>query len=402
MLNSIAIWLIRVLSLVAGAIAAFLLSQSLAGQNLPPGCSAGSGCAEVLTSRWSVVFGIPVSAPATLLYTGVFAATFFVDSSRSAATRRRAWSLLCIAAVAISCSAMWFIAVQALIVQAFCVWCMTDHVIGLLLAAVIFCAEPLVKGSDHDKAPIAIRMRRALVFVIVGTTLTCGFVAAQIVVPYQGPSIARLEPGKNDDTGVGPDRMISIIDGKLALSVHEEPMLGSPDAPKLLAVMFDYCCPHCRRTHEYLVNGLERYPNQIGVITLPLPLDADCNHTIDETESRFEHACELAKLALAVWHADSTAFAEFDRWLFEPEMPREPSEARQKAEELVGAAALDKAISNPIVDDAIARHVQAYQDSGAERIPLIMSPGFASIVGRPESEEELFGLLEKELSLVPQ
>ena len=176
-----------------------------------------------------------------------------------------------------------------------------------------------------------------------------------------------------------------MIDGHLQVIVSDEPVLGSPDAEKLVVVMFDYCCPHCRRTHEYLLHALERYPDQLGVVCLPFPLDADCNSTVEETEARFEHACDLARLALAVWRADASAFVEYDRWLFEPEMPRGLQEARAKAEQLVDAGPLEEALQDKGIDAAIARHVTAYEHSGAERIPLIMSPGFASIVGRPES-----------------
>jgi protein-disulfide isomerase len=192
-----------------------------------------------------------------------------------------------------------------------------------------------------------------------------------------------------------------VIDGNLQLSIQDEPVIGPPDAKTLVVVMFDYCCPHCRRTHEYLLHALERYPGQLGVVCLPLPLDADCNSTIDETEPRFEHACDLARLALAVRQADASAFVEYDRWLFEPEMPRDLQEAHAQAEQLVDAAALEAALKDEGLDAVIARHVKAYEQSGAERIPLIMSPGFASIVGRPESEEQLFELFETELGLMP-
>ena len=395
------LWAIRLLAAAAAGISGYLFVLHMMGRTLPPGCGSGSGCAEVLTSRWSAVFGIPVSAPAALLYADVFCASFFVGDRYSEQIRRFAWGALFVAAVTIACSAMWFIGVQAFILKAFCVWCMTDHAIGLLLAAIILWKEPLVKPKVDSKEPIGKQLGRAIMLTLVGTLLTGTLVATQFIAPYKGPAIIRLEPGKNDDTGPGPDRQIAVIDGHLQLIIADEPVLGSADPKTLVVVMFDYCCPHCRRTHEYLLHALDRYPDQLGIVCLPLPLDADCNSTVDETEPRFEHACDLAKLALAVRQVDASAFAEYDRWLFEPEMPRDPQEARAKAEQLVDAAALEAALQDKRIDAAIARHVEAYKASGAERIPLIMSPGFASIVGRPESEEQLFELFETELGLKP-
>ena len=56
------------LSTVALGVAVYLYSTSLAESGRPLGCGENSGCAEVLTSRWSQVFGIPVSIPAALVY----------------------------------------------------------------------------------------------------------------------------------------------------------------------------------------------------------------------------------------------------------------------------------------------------------------------------------------------
>ena len=142
-----------------------------------------------------------------------------------------------------------------------------------------------------------------------------------------------------------------MIDGKLQVAPHELPGLGSADSPKLLPVLFDYCCPACRAAHGYLVSARQKFGEELGVLLLPMPMDHTCNKTIEQTEPRFEHACELARLALAVWRCDRTAFPAFDEWLFEPELPRDPAEARKKAAESVGAAALAAALREQWVDE---------------------------------------------------
>jgi protein-disulfide isomerase len=211
--------------------------------------------------------------------------------------------------------------------------------------------------------------------------------------------VQRLPEGQNADTGPGPDRLISVLNGRLTLAPHELPLLGSADSPKLLVVLFDYCCPHCRATHGYLLNGLAAHKDELAVLLLPTPLNSKCNPYWEQTEERFAHACELARLALAVWRADRAAFVRFDAWLFEPEKPRDPAEARHRAEELVPAAALDRALQDPWIDRQIEQNVAAYHNSQAERVPVILSPGMRAIVGRPESEEQLFQLLDRELLL---
>jgi uncharacterized membrane protein/protein-disulfide isomerase len=414
-------WSIRLLALAACGVTGYLLWVSLAARGLPAGCGSGSGCEEVLASRWSAVFGVPVSAPAISVYLGVLVASLFVGPPVPAITRRCAWAALVVLAAAIAAAAVWFIGLQALVLGAFCPWCMADHALGLALAGLILWqtatgARVVSRNDEHaDTAEFSrIPLRKPWLGVLplasLGVLLVAGLIVSQIAFEYKPQTTIRLPAGKNADTGPGPNRAISVLNGDLQLAPHEEPTLGSPDAPKLLVVLFDYCCPHCRAAHGYLLTGLERYRGQMGVVLLPMPLDGKCNPDVEHTEPRFEHACELARLALAVWRADRTKFAEFDRWLFGPEtaseeetwLPRNPGDAHRLAEQLVTATALEKALADPWIDEHISRHVQAYARSGAERIPVIMSPGFDTLVGRPGSAEELFEVLEKELGLKPE
>jgi uncharacterized membrane protein len=81
--NAALLWSLRALALAATGVAVYLLYVSLSQRGLPFGCSAGSGCSEVLTSRWSSVLGVPVSGPAVAAYLGFLAATFFIGDGRS-------------------------------------------------------------------------------------------------------------------------------------------------------------------------------------------------------------------------------------------------------------------------------------------------------------------------------
>jgi uncharacterized membrane protein len=406
------LWALRVVSFAALGVSAYLLSVSLDQQRLPVGCGAGSGCAEVLASRWSSILGIPVSYAAAVIYLAVLVASFFAGRGRPPEMRRNAWSLLLGLAVVIAGAAAWFIALQIGVIHAICPWCMAGHALGLAVSILIVWQVPLARRVPNGhKAPIVnvaagsadatgfIPPRRAVWLFCTGIAAVGLLAVAQwLVEPPAGRTI-RLPPGVNADSGPGPNRRIAVIDGKFQVSPHELPVLGSADSPKLLLILFDYCCPHCRAAHGYLNRGRKTFGDELGVVLLPMPMDHKCNFTVQHTEPRFEHACELARLALAVWRADRKAFAAFDEWLFEPESPRDPAAARRKAEETVGADALAAALRDPWVNEQIAANVQAYADSGADRIPVLMSPGFSSIVGRPESEQQLLETLRAELQL---
>jgi len=80
--------------------------------------------------------------------------------------------------------------------------------------------------------------------------------------------------------------------------------------------------------HSTLAKMRERYGDQVSVILMPMPLDGKCNPRIMKTAPVHANACELAKLALAVWLADRAAFTKLDQWLFESPEPRGPVEPR--------------------------------------------------------------------------
>ncbi len=353
----------------------------------------------MLNSRWAQVFGVPVSGPALAVYGALLLTVVSMVFGTSSVQKRRAWSALILLAVVLAGSAIWFVGLQLVVIRAICPWCLAEHGLGLLVAAIVFLSVPFVRKNSlagDSEATTFVTAGRALAAGGVGVALVGGLALAQTLVEYHPPPVQRLPAGENADTGPGPDRLVSVLNGQLTLAPHDLPVLGSPDAPKLLVVLFDYCCPHCRATHGYLLNGLAAHKDELAVLLLPTPLNRKCNPYWEQTEPRFEHACELARLALAVWRADRAAFPPFDAWLFEPEKPPDPKDARRHAEELVPAATLNQGLQDPWIDRQIEQNVTAYHNSGAERVPVILSPGMRAIVGRPESEEQLFQLLAKE------
>jgi uncharacterized membrane protein len=389
--------LICFLALAAASVAAYLLYLSISADGLPLGCGAGSSCAEVLTSRWSQVLGIPVSGLALVVYLGIATCVFLTGPKFSLATQRIVSPLLWILVGVVAASAVWFLGLQFLILKSVCFWCLVEHAFGLAICGLIIWTA-LSQSRSIEAPPDA---ARAFLGAGGGWILVGSLVAAQMLGDHHTPGPTRLPIGINADSGPGAGRIVAVLDGTTQLSVHDLPMLGSVDAPKLLVMLFDYCCPHCRATHGYLGERLPQYSGQLGVILLPTPLNSACNPYWEETDPRFRDSCELASLALAVWKVDPDSFAKFNAWLFEPETPRAAQEARAYAEQLVPTEKLEAALGDKWISERIAHAVQAFRNSRADRIPVIMSPGMAAVVGRPESADELFQLLDSELQLKP-
>ncbi|MFP4144067.1 MAG: vitamin K epoxide reductase family protein [Phycisphaeraceae bacterium] len=381
-------WPVRLLACVAIGFTIVLLRESLVGGVSLPGCAPGSGCDEVLSSPWSYWLGVPVSGPALVVYASLLGASLHVGPAAGPARRRWAWWILAAAAFAAAASAVWFIIVQAWLLGAWCRYCSAVHGSGLAITL-------LVGGFWLT------RMRRAPLIAAAGTGLavTAVLVAGQWLFPSAGSRTVELHAR----AGWNPqDQWVFPLPegGMVAVDPAPMPRLGPADAPVMLIELYDYTCPHCRILHDQLAAARDRYGKQMGVILLPIPLDAECNPRIRSTLDMHRGACELARIALAVWRADPDEFAAFDRWLFSDPWPRLPSVARNYARTLVGEDALAAALADPWVDAQLQRNITLYGRTGGGSVPKLVL-GTIYLEGRPASAADLFELLEARTRLEP-
>ncbi|HEX7010153.1 MAG TPA: vitamin K epoxide reductase family protein [Phycisphaeraceae bacterium] len=404
---------IRVLALLGLAGSAFLLYEAL-GQGKLPGCGAESACDAVLGSQWSQWLGVPVAAPAVVVYAVMLAAAMHAGPASPWRRRKVAWRVLLAGAATTMTAAGWFILVQAVILQAMCKYCLAVHTCGVALSAVVWASAPVQAGTSQpaEESDALIYPRSAAGWGLIGLLPVAMLIAGQLIWPASSASVERLDPASDTaaaddatapavqvqdfDTGPGPERRVSMLNGRLQFSPHQLPVIGSPDAPALVLVMFDYTCPYCRQVHVMLEELRERHSGRLGIIALAVPLDARCNPMVRETSATHQGACELAKLALAVWRTDPAAFEAYDAWLFEGHDPPSPQAARAQAVRLVGEAALEQALADPWITEHLARNIELYRIT-FQTLPQVIA-GSTLIRGLP-SRDELVRILESELPL---
>jgi uncharacterized membrane protein len=96
--------------------------------NAVPPCSIGS-CETVLTSSYSVILGIPVSLLGALYYLAVLVLlVVFLDIKKEMPLAIAYW-LSGLGAII----SLVFIALQAFVIHAYCVYCMTSDVLSVIL-----------------------------------------------------------------------------------------------------------------------------------------------------------------------------------------------------------------------------------------------------------------------------
>lgn len=371
------LWLARLFLVAASATAAFLLSHTLENDGVP-GCRAGSGCELVLSSSWAYVWRIPVSAPAFVCYSYLLVASFSLKDSRTNTNGAPVWALPSILSVAVVVAALWFVGLQGIWFRAFCKFCLVAHstaVAGVLLLD--SCCSGFLFGPTGVKLP---HRRTALV---TGSLLIVVMAAVQWLHPHEG-ALLRLYYGESRFRG------------------QDVPILGSTNVSQQVVSLFDYTCPHCRLLHAELMEAQTKLGGRFAIVCLPAPLSSDCNPLVASTAEANQHACDYAKLGLAVWECDPGAYAKFDRWMFAQSAVPALPEAQRVARELVGAAQLGSALSSEQVERTLRLGVSLYQANsrqiGFRRLPQLII-GKVITVGSFASLDHLMGVLQTNLAL---
>lgn len=387
-------WTIRTGAAAAMALSGVLFWESMGAAGKLPGCGPESGCDTVLSSKWSEALGVPVAAAAVAVYAVILAASLHIGPSATPRRRRvAAWALTAGATMAVA-AAVYFTGIQLVALGALCRYCVATHAAGLV--AGVAALSWSLRGLGRRVGGQAVAL---------GTASVAMLVALQAATPAQTHQLVRGEETPDADVaGRQPRDLENIVLNRgnaplpeIRLNPHDYPILGSPDAPVVIAELIDYTCPHCRMLHRQFHTAMDRYRGELAIVTLHMPLDADCNPLVKNQNPAHATACELARLALAVWRADAARFGEYHDWLMNGDAAPSPEAARTRAAELVGEAALAAAASDPQIDARIERNIGLYS-LFQRSLPIVLLPR-SIMYGRPGTDAALFELLEAETAL---
>lgn len=303
-----------------------------------------------------------------VLYAVMLAALLRVRAGGAVAIHPRAWWMVQAGATALAGAAVWFVGLQWIEVGAWCRWCLAEHGLGAAIAGVTFVGGGIRGGG------------RA---VVVGVVIVAAGAVGQML---DREALHHLDAAGGTEAG------------ELAVLFADAPTVGGDRAAQTIVMMLDYCCPHCQTTHGVVHEVMEAEPARYRLIVLPVPMNGDCNGYTDFEDARFEHACELARVALAVWRADPDAYDSFGRWLYASKGPRAPEAGAAEAARRVGEDRFASARADPWVDDMLKRGVDAWGALDVERVPVLLAAGMRPIIGRAASREALSEALDAALA----
>jgi uncharacterized membrane protein len=347
-------------------------------------------CQHVLTSRWSKWWGMPVALPAIPYYLGLLFALTFVGPLTPAAVRRKAWALVWLATFAAACAAVWFIALQLLVLKKFCLFCLLIHCLNLLLVIVAIRANPFRRAATVLLAGAGIGL---FLFIVAGQVFVQDRPTYEIAKPHHHGSAFLLSDMSADEFSRSNSARW-LCDQSIGIDLGQTPHLGDPDATGLVALMFDYTCPHCRKMRRQLGEVLRSRSAPFCVAVVVVPLNPECNKYLDSYDPAAEDACALARLSLAVWQQRPDAFAAYDAWLMDGRHAPPVDVARARGAAIIGRELLDGALADPALSAQLERHTALYENLHRGLLPKLLLPD-AHVVGELRSTTEMMDVLKK-------
>ena len=307
-----------------------LCIHSISGHGLI-GCTQGTNCNIVLGSRWSFLFGIiPVSALAAGAYLTLLACILLIDSKWTGAQEQQFLfhAILVVSGAIIGC-AIWFIWLQSHMIRAFCPYCMTAHILGIVISvlSVIWC--------------IGQKTRRIVLNILIGVLIA----AALGVVQFTTTPRSLAERGFVNEPLRYPDP-------------KEMPIIGSPDAKHKVTMLFDWQCAHCRRTHIMLPDAVSLLGDSIAIVCTPVSMSRECNPHISPGIDRFAGSCTFMRIGLAIWRTNPDAYWEYENQFFGTDLvqswnPPTVEQATAMAEHLIGNERLEKSMQSRWMENYI-------------------------------------------------
>jgi uncharacterized membrane protein/protein-disulfide isomerase len=153
---------IRVASLIAMAVSAYLLWITFTNGTVAA-CGDGAShitCDHVLRSTWSRWLGVPVSLFGFAVYLAILLASFWITPTVGERFRNAAQNALVALVTMAAGSALWFLGLQIFVIGKFCLFCMSIHLCGVSIAALLVVVR-LRERSKHQVAEQVSFLQRA-------------------------------------------------------------------------------------------------------------------------------------------------------------------------------------------------------------------------------------------------
>jgi hypothetical protein len=300
-------------------------------------------------------------------------------------------------------AAAWFVGLQVFVVGAVCVYCMSIHACGSVAALLVVLKMPMIQSRETVRLHRvgALVSRRAAVGIALAALGAVALLGLGQVWYQPATLVSRSLSGGMEIDSTAPGNFAA--EPGDAGAIRPETAAVSRRTLRLHGGAFDYTCQHCRVLHGFLGEARRTFSNELGIVSLPAPLDPACNALVPRHLPDHTNACVYARIGLAVWRADRQQLESFDHWMFTPARPPTTEAAREHAIGLVGAEAFARASQDPWIERQLEQSTRLfatnYQRSRISQLPQLVI-GTNIVAGNFRRVEALYRLLSTHLSLV--
>jgi uncharacterized membrane protein/protein-disulfide isomerase len=217
--------------------------------------------------------------------------------------------------------------------------------------------------------------------------------------PQNGPAPNEIEPAPNEPP---QDARPSESTPETTPTAPNQPpsnrfaqalVVGNRNAEHAIVEVLDYTCENCRKLYPILERFLERYPDQLAIVVVPIASDKSCNpYLVNDGGKQNPVSCKHAQLALTVWQTDPDAFPKFHRWMMEGEQKPSVSDAWDFAVGLIGEEAVAQGIGSEAVKERLNVNSRVWSNLG--KILPILVVGGQKIQGTVANENDLEAMIE--------
>ncbi|MGJ8656191.1 MAG: DUF1573 domain-containing protein [Akkermansiaceae bacterium] len=217
------------------------------------GCSAKSGCNNVLTSPWSLVATVPTLLLGIVAYFSLFCITLRNNNPRD--NKFKGALLEKTLAYLIIFAGLWFFSLQAFIIKSYCLWCCTIHSIAIIASISLL--------SSHFKRKLSPTFLAPLIALIAVSLMAL----TQVYFPSEVTTYNTSHTGQSN-LQLSADTL-KIHGDLVSVKTENLPRLTSSSSKNICIVLSDHTCPHCLDFQRNIKKNREVIESNLTIFYLP-------------------------------------------------------------------------------------------------------------------------------------
>lgn len=258
-------------------------------------------CEGVLSSRWAILFGIPLASYGFMFYLGIFLSSLYsYFTARLPLSSLR--NIVLVLGVISSLSSIYLFYIAKFVIGSVCPICLGMYLANFLLLASAFftLGDSSFAQSFADGVKVLLRWPRLILGFLgegyetkIRDARALGFILfAVCVIIQRAPTY--LEPFFPKEpvtlSGESVEFNLSFDDG--LLSDH---LKGDITASIQIVEFADLECPACRKFHQVVTEILAKHKGEVSYVMLNYPLSSECNEHVPTPYH--QNACYGAEFA---------------------------------------------------------------------------------------------------------